>query len=74
VFQGTDQPDVFDPERLGLPAEGVVDLAGRLRRVWSCFRDCFKTKKRDRGEYAFVYLRGLLTMETKRSFANITAE
>lgn len=71
MFQGTDKPDVFAPERWGLPAEAVSDLAGRLRRVWSRFRDCFKTRTRDTGEYAFVYLRGLLTMETKRNFANI---
>lgn len=64
-------PDVFDPQRWGLPAEAVADLADRLRRVWSQFRECFKTKTRDPSEYAWVYLRGLLTMETKRNFANI---
>lgn len=64
-------PDVFDPERWGLPAEAVDDLADRLRHVWSRFRACFKTKTRDPSAYAWVYLRGLLTMVTKRNFANI---
>lgn len=63
--------DMFDPERWGLPAEAVADLADRLRRIWTRFRDCFKTKTRDSSEYAWVYLRGLLTMLTKRNFANI---
>ena len=71
MFQGTDKPDVFDPQRWGLPAEAVADLADRLRRVWSRFRDCFKTKTRDTSQYALAYLRGLLTMETKRHFTNI---
>ena len=71
MFQGTDKPDVFDPQRWRLPAEAVADLADRLRRVWSRFRDCFKTKTRDTSQYALAYLRGLLTMETKRHFANI---
>jgi len=71
MFQGSDRPDVFDPKRWGLPTEAVVDLADRLGGVWSRFQDCFKTKTRDTSEYALVYLRGLLTMETKRHFTNI---
>ena len=63
--------DVFDPERWGLPPEAVADLADRLRRVWIRFQVCFKTKTRDPSEYAWVYLRGVLTMATKRNFANI---
>jgi len=51
-----------------------VDLAihaKRLRRTWACYQDCFKIKTRDASEYAWVYLRGILTMEPKRNFANI---
>lgn len=33
--------------------------------------DCFRTKTRDSAGYAYVYLSGLLRMETKRNFANI---
>ena len=65
------EPNVFDRQSWGLPQEAVSDLAGRLRRMWSCFRDCFKTKTRDTSENAWVYLRGLLTMESKRNYANI---
>ena len=62
---------IFDAQRWGLPAEAINDLADRLRRIWSRFRDCFKTKTRDTSENAYVYLHGMLTMETKRNFANI---
>ena len=63
--------DVFDPRRWGLPAQAVADLGDRLRRVWSRFRDCFRTRTRDSGEHAFVYLRGLLTLSEQRNYANI---
>ena len=71
MLRDNDRADVFDPSRWGLPTEAVADLADRLRRLWSRFRDCFKTKTRDTSQYALVYLRGLLTMETRRNFANI---
>lgn len=64
-------PDVYDPDRWGLPAEAVADVAERLREVWSRFRPCFLTRTRDPSEYAWVYLRGVLTMDTERNFANI---
>lgn len=63
--------DVFDRQRWGLPKEAVADLAEHLRCIWSRFRGCFRTKTRDTSENALVYLRGLLTMETKRNFSNI---
>lgn len=66
-----DEANVFDPQRWGLPDEVVADLADRLRRVWSRFRHCFKTKTRDTSAHAWVYLRGLLTLLTKRNFANM---
>src|SRR3990172_2867044 len=63
--------DVFDRQRWGLPKEAVADLADRLRGIWSRFRGCFRTKTRDTSENAWVYLRGLLTMESERNFSNI---
>lgn len=68
---GKAQGDVFDPARWGLPPEAVADLGHRLWRVWCRFRDCFRTKTRDTSVHALVHLRGLLTMESKRNFANI---
>lgn len=67
----TEKSPLFDTQRWGLPAQAVADLASRLRRVWSRFQECFTTKTRDTSEYAFVYLRGLLTMDTQRNYANI---
>lgn len=70
-MDNADERDLFDAERWGLPADAVDDLADRLRRTWERFRHCFKTQTRDTSENAFTYLRGVLTMETKRNFVNI---
>ncbi len=71
MSQQTEQSSIFAPQRWGLPMEAVDDIANRLRSTWGRFQDCFKTKTRDTSEYAWVYLRGILTMDTKRNFANI---
>jgi SRSO17 transposase len=63
--------DVYEPTRWGLPQEAIADLGNRLRKTWSHFRACFKTKTRDGSEHAWTYLRGLVGMETKRNYANI---
>jgi SRSO17 transposase len=71
AVQTTVQRDLFDPQLWGLPGETIAELPDRLWRLWSRFRRCFKTKTYDSSKYAWVYLRGLLLMETKRNFANI---
>jgi DDE superfamily endonuclease len=63
--------DIFDPDRWGLPADAVASLAERLHSLWTRFRPCFTTTTRDGSPYAWVYLRGVLTMTSKRTFANI---
>jgi SRSO17 transposase len=63
--------DLFDPDRWGLPADAVASLAERLQALWTRFRPCFTTTTRDASPYAWVYLRGVLTMTSKRTFANI---
>jgi len=63
--------DLFNPQRWGLPPIVITDLANRLRTIWSRFRECFTTSTHDTSEYAFVYLRGLLTMDIERNYANI---
>jgi SRSO17 transposase len=63
--------DIFDPDRWGLPADAVAGLADRLHLLWTRFRPCFKTTTRDGSAHAWVYLRGVLTMPSKRTFANI---
>lgn len=69
--QATDGSSIFDPQRWGLPLEAVEDLAERLLRIWSRYRFCFRTRTADTSEYAYYYLRGILTMETERNYANI---
>jgi SRSO17 transposase len=71
MTQTSDTADVFDPQRWGLTIEAVEELAERLTRTWSRFRLCFKTKTADTSEYAYYYLRGILTMKTDRNYANI---
>jgi SRSO17 transposase len=63
--------DLLDPRRWGLPDEAIADLGSQLWSFWSRFRHCFKTKTRDASQHAWAYLRGLLSMETERNFANI---
>ena len=71
MSQQSEQSNIFAPQRWGLPMEAVDDIANRLRNTWVRFQDCFKSKTRDTSEYAWVYLRGILTMDTERNFANI---
>jgi SRSO17 transposase len=66
-----DETDVYDPQRWGLPLEAVGHLGDRLCSFWWRFRDSFKTKTRDSSEHALTYLRGLLSMDTERNYANI---
>ena len=63
--------DIFDPERWGLPADAIATLAERLHALWTRFRPCFQTTTRDGSSHAWVYLQGVLTMTSKRTFANI---
>lgn len=63
--------EVYDPQRWGLSAEAVCTLGKRLYAFWERFRSCFKTCTRDTSAHAFTYLRGQLTMDTERNFANM---
>ncbi|MBU1751230.1 MAG: IS701 family transposase [Chloroflexi bacterium] len=71
MMSPAETPDVFDAARWGLPDVAVADLADRLVCCWSRFRGCFQTQTRDPSGAALPYLRGLLTMATKRTYANI---
>ncbi len=62
----------YKEERWGLPLEAVEDLVLRLGKIWLDYRALFKTKTRDTSEYGYAYLRGLLTMEHKRNYVNIS--
>src|SRR5687768_1842180 len=63
--------DIVDATRWGLPMAAAECLAERLHSTWERFRPCFKTCTRDASSHAWVYLRGLLTMDNDRTFANI---
>lgn len=61
----------YDPRRWGLSATAVTALAERLYEFWQRFRTCCKTRTRDPVEQAYDYLRGQLTMDSKRHVANM---
>lgn len=48
-----------------------MGLAHDLRAYCEGFDNCFRTRTRQAGENAYTYLRGQLTMEDARNFANL---
>ena len=63
--------DLHDPSRWGLSAEAIATVGERLYEFWLRFRDCFTTRTRDTSANAYNYLRGQLTMDNERNFANM---
>ena len=59
------------PRRWGLSSEAIGTLGERLYEFWQRFRGCFKTCTRDTSGRAYDYLRGQLTMDGERHFANM---
>src|ERR1044072_9654228 len=62
---------LHDPERWGLSAEAIGTLGERLSEFLQRFHGCFKTSTRDTSGHAYAYLRGQLTMDGERNFANM---
>lgn len=67
----TDGKEIFKPEKWGLPLKSLEKVGLRLHETWERYKDVFRTKTRDTSEYAWIYLRGLLTLEKKRNYVNI---
>ena len=65
------QGALHDPRRWGLSSEAIGTLGERLYEFWQRFRGCFKTCTRDTSGRAYDYLRGQLTMDGERNFANM---
>lgn len=63
--------EIFNPEKWGLPLEAMEKIGIRFDETWERFKDLLTTKTRDTSEYGKMYLRGLLTMETKRNYRTI---
>ena len=66
-----EQTPVDQPQRWGLTSELSLELPERLQSFCQRYHECFKTKTRNVGEYAYHYLSALLRMETKRNYVNI---
>jgi len=69
--RGVESNNVFAPQRWGLSPDFSRELPERLHCFWQRYYECFKTKTRNTGEYAYHYLSCLLRMETKRNYTNI---
>ena len=67
----SDVRDLHDPCRWGLSVEATATVGARLYEFWLRFRDCFTTRTRDTSANAYHYLRGQLTMDNERNFANM---
>lgn len=67
----TSLPACYEPTRWGLPPQAALSLSNRLEALTQRYRPCFMTKTRDGHEHAETYLRGQLTMDAKRNFANV---
>src|SRR6516165_1275508 len=65
------QGALHDPQRWGLSSKAISALGERLYEFWQRFRGCFKTSTRDTSARAYTYLRGQLTMDGERNFANM---
>jgi len=65
------EEELYDPRRWGLSPEAIAHLGDRLYQFWLRFQGCFKTRTRDTSQHAYAYLRGQLTMDRERNFANI---
>src|SRR5262249_44179364 len=59
------------PQRWGLSSEAMSALGERLYEFWHRFRGCFKPSTRDTRARASTSLRGQLTMDGARNFANM---
>jgi SRSO17 transposase len=66
-----DPLDVFDPARWGLCLAAILDLGLRLYRFWERYRPVFASRTRDTSANAYLYLRGVLTLERERNFKNM---
>jgi len=62
---------ILEPQRWGLTAEMSLALPERLSDFWQRYHDCFGTKTRNEGHYAYHYLSGLLRLESKRNYTQI---
>jgi len=62
---------VWEPTRWGLDEVAVDDLADQLVRCCARFAPCFQTQTRDPSGAVLPYLRGLLSLDGRRTFRNI---
>ncbi len=62
---------ILEGQRWGLSPEMSLELPERLNSFWQRYYECFQTKTRNMGQYAYHYLSGLLRLETKRNYTNI---
>jgi SRSO17 transposase len=63
---------IYDAKRWGLDSGAVAELGTHLHSLWERFKDNFKTKTKNAAGHALTYLKGLLLMDIKRNYANLS--
>ena len=58
-------------ERWGLPLNEIEQLGDSLADFWQYFSQWTRTQTRDTSHYGFCYLRGLISLDSQRNYANI---
>jgi len=66
--------NVLDSRRWGLSVTLADELPGRLSSFCEHYYECFRTRTRNAGRYAYHYSSGLLRMKTGRNYTNIGEE
>jgi len=62
---------IWEPTRWGLDEAAVDDLADHLVRFCARFAPCFQTQTRNPSGAVLPYLRGLLSLDSRRTFSHI---
>lgn len=63
--------ECLNAHRWGIDPVAIGQLTEELRLVWQRYQPCFHTRTRDGSGKAWIYLRGLLTMDDHRTFTTI---
>ena len=63
--------DPFDPTRWGIPRRATREIAQEFEVFFREFHNCFKTRTWNNYQYAYDYMSGIMSMDSKRNFKNI---
>jgi SRSO17 transposase len=65
---------IYDPSRWGLSDNDILLLSQKLRICFDSFKIALTTATRNTSEYGFDYLEGLITLDRRKNYSNISRE